>query len=77
MGKLTTATFGNEISTPQQMLIDAMEHADQDEIVIVVALDKKGEVHTSWSTGTSLTRLGMLTTATQYIIETQDSGYDE
>ena len=59
MSNLKTAQFGTK-QTPQQTLIDALENGSKAKIAIVVYLDESYYIHTSWSDGSLLKRLGML-----------------
>jgi len=62
MSKVSTAAFGGK-HTPRQVLIDALNHTDRFKCCVVVCLDDEDYVHTSWSDGSSLKRMGMMEVA--------------
>ena len=62
MKNIRTGAFGNK-HTPKQLLLDALNHADDMQVCVVVHLDKDDYVLTSWSDGSSLKRMGMMQVA--------------
>ena len=62
MGDVTTKDFG-ETFTPQQTLLNALEFADDMEMVIVVIKNKDRYMNTAMSTATSLEQIGLLAMA--------------
>lgn len=51
--------FGDKRNA-QQTLLEAMNHVDSDtKMVVIVALDKDDAIHTAWSDGSLLKRLGL------------------
>lgn len=72
---VTTHSFGDR-HTPQQVLIDALEQADDMQVVVIVYLDKEDFIHSGWSDGSSLKRIGMLETVKSSILESQDEPDD-
>ncbi len=70
-GTVSTVAFGGKM-TPEQTLLNAQqrneEHAFQR--VIVVAVDRDGDVHLSTSSGNGLEHVGLLEIAVDNIIST-------
>lgn len=51
--------FGNK-HTPEQVLLGALNHADDLEILVISMLSKDGYIHTSWTGGLLSQRLGIM-----------------
>ena len=73
---IRTAAFGNK-HTPKQLLLDALNHADDMKICVVVQLDKDDYVLTSWSDGSSLKRMGMMQIAALRMMDATQEEYDD
>ena len=70
MTNIRTAAFGNK-HTPKQLLLDALNHADQMQICIVIQLDAEDCVQTSWSDGSLLSRMGMTQVASLRMLDAE------
>ncbi len=57
-----TAAFGSKKSA-KQVLIDAIQHSDDAQGLIIVMKDKDGYINSSWSDGSGLERIGLLQVA--------------
>lgn len=66
--ELKTGRFGDRAS-PQQVLIDALDHADDMALVVVCNINKNGDICSSWSSAALTHRLGVLDVVKHRMIE--------
>jgi hypothetical protein len=65
---ISTAAFGGK-HTPKQVLLDALNHADDFKCCVLVYVDQNDYVYTAWSDGSMLKRIGMMDVAQIRMLE--------
>lgn len=65
---IRTAVFGGRHS-PEQVLLDALNHAEHMQCCVVIYFDKDEFIQTSWSDGSMLQRMGMAQVAALRMLE--------
>jgi len=66
--KVVTGKFGSELS-PNQILINALEFADDMDCLVVAFTNKEGSISSGWSSSPVTSRLGLLDLAKLMMIE--------
>jgi len=64
---ISVAAFGGN-RTPEQAILDVTDLADDAQLAVVVILGKDDLIHTSWSDGSLIARIGMLEIAKKHMI---------
>lgn len=71
--KVISEKFGDNY-TPEQLLLNALEYAEEFETLVLIGLDKDREVRMGSSTGSSLDKIGLVTIAqAQMVTQARDT----
>ena len=71
-GKITAGSFGGK-RTPRQVLAEAIGNADDIRVCVIIYCTNDDFIHTTWSDGDSLLRIGLMHHASQVMSETGDN----
>lgn len=70
---ILTAPFGGR-HVPKQVLLDALEIADEMRIIVISYMDSDGTPQTEWSNGNYLKRIAMMEVSKMEMTEAAGSG---